>query len=185
MVHRRTARGSSFKPVIFLVIALDNLNIFGLANRCEVHTRVGDHALDALNSAAHHIGQIRAAIEPIVEAAQEWEGLWIASVSCFDEAVRNPGTRIAASLGVEDQVLRIGHDVTVGRAALFDSIDNCVHGCAELDMVNPAECICSAHKEAAGAGAGKTGFPKRNRLAHAGADRLAGTLAEGTKHVVD
>ena len=71
-----------------------------------------------------------------------------------------------------------------GRAALFDAINDCIHGGAQFLVVDPAQGVACAHQKATGTGAGQRGFPKSDRIAQSGANRFAGALAERAEHVV-
>jgi hypothetical protein len=142
------------------------------------HTGVGDHALDALDGAAQELGQVLTVVEPVVVAAEKLEGVGAAAVAGFDQAVGQPGAGVGAALGVEDGVLRIGHDVAVALAARGDAVDDLIEALAQLGVRGPAQGVAGAHEEAAGIGTGEIGLPELVGLAKAGRVGPAGAVVK-------
>src|SRR5208283_2877147 len=172
------AAGELVKPVVFLKIALDDLDVLRLARRRVGHARVADHALDALDGATKKLGPVFAAVEPVVVAAQELEGVGAAAVAGFDQAVGQPGAGVGAALRVENGVFGVGHDVAVGLAALGDAVDDLIEAFAQLGVAGPAYGVACAHEKAAGVGTGEIGLPELVGLAEAGGVGFAGAIAK-------
>jgi len=158
----RLAAGELVEPVVFLEVALDNLDILGLARGRVGHTGVGDHTLDALDGAAEELGQVLAVVEPVVVAAEKLEGVGAAAVAGFDQAVGQPGAGVGAALGEEDGVLRIGHDIAVALAARGDAVDDPIEALAQLGVRGPAQGVAGAHE-----GSGRH-WNRRDRSARTG-----------------
>ena len=131
--------GHLVEPVVLLEVALDDLQVLRATDGSKVHAGVGDHSLDALMAAAHQFRQVRAAIEPIVIAAEQAPGLVVAGHTGVDQPMRHPRPRVGGPLAGENGVLVVGHNVAVGAAAVGDAVDDFFQTAAQLGVVHPAE----------------------------------------------
>jgi hypothetical protein len=100
-------RGQLVHPIVFLKISLNHLDVGRLAHGREIHARVGDHALAALDGEAQQLRQVGTLVEPVGVAPQQFKRLGVPRITGFDQAVHQPGAGVGAALGIEDGVLGI------------------------------------------------------------------------------
>ena len=65
--------GQLVHPIVLLEISLNDLDVGGLAHRREVHARVGDHALAALDGEAQQLRQVGTLVKPIRVTSQQFK----------------------------------------------------------------------------------------------------------------
>jgi hypothetical protein len=168
---------------------LNHLNVGRLAHGGEIHARIGDHALTALDGEAQQMREVGTLVKPVRVAPQQFETLWVSGVTRLDEAMHQPGAGVSAALRKKDGLLGVCHDVTVGLAALGNAFHDGVKTLAEFGVIDPAQGVPRRHQEAPGVGPGKVFLPKLYppspaRRFYRGLGR-AHSLAELAKQVIN